>query len=333
MEKPIQIHFSKKLGEIKASYSLPKTATYRLLYADRTYWEHPSFSVLEQYYQTQDIFLYLGEVRTTINLSIELNCVSTNIYWVYQLEDEYLLLINKEPKKGQLKSKGKSYRTVYLTAGDHTADFLAGGHCLIFYFVVNKELLLRYQDTLHFLKKLLRKLDSEHPEFAFSSRLPLDSKTMPSLRRLFALGRLDALALEERIPPIILRLLAIARQSHSQEAFAADKSISKLQQIRQQALTHITMGEVFTIGELAEQFGLDVDYLRQTHKTHFQESLQSFITKSRLTEAYRQIKEEHRTPTEVSFSLGFYDGAAFTKAFKKAYGITPSVLYKRYKRG
>lgn len=330
MESLIQLEFPEALGDIERSHTLPQSVAYRLSYAHCNYWQHSAFTVLEQYYQTKDIFLYLGEVKTEIDLAVKLHCAAANLYWVYQLEDEYLLLIQHKRKGAELKTREKTHRVVYLPAGDHTAYFEKGGHYLIFYFVVDKKLLLRFQDSsLRFLKRLLEKLDCEHPEFAFTVRLPIDAKTMQFIHRLFDLSRSDELAMEERIPPIILRLIALARQHDSKENQSIGKTVDKLNQIRRQVLENIQEGRLFTIHELAEDFNFNVNYLRQSHKKHYQESLQRFITKSKLAEAYRQIADEHRAPTEVAHALGFYDGAAFTNAFKKEYGIVPSDLFQK----
>lgn len=331
MESLIQLEFPLELGKMEPGHNAPRTAAYHLSYAQRNYWEHKKFTVLEQYYRTKDIFLYLGEVKTDINLAIKLRCAEANLYWVYQLEDNYLLLIQHKRKRAELKTKEKNYFAVYLPAGDHTAYFEKGGNYLIFYFVVGRELLLRFQNSsLRFLKKLLEKLDKQHSEFAFTIRLPIETQTMLNIYRLFGLQRLDELALEERIPPIILRLLALARSAHAQQEVSIGNTSTKLSQIRQQVLENIKEGNVFTIRELAEEFNLNVDYMRQSHKSQYYESLQRFITKSKLSEAYRQIAEEHKTPTEVAQGLSFYDGAAFNRAFKKEFGITPSILYQQY---
>lgn len=331
MESLIQIEFPEALEPIQCSHILPRAATYRMNYAHCNHWEHPSFWVVEQYYQTKDIFLYLGEVKTTIDLPITLHCKASNLYWVYQLEDEYLLLVNHEKRKAQLKTKEKSYRAVYVPLGDHSSYFEKDGHYVIFYFVVDKDLLLRFQDTsLRFIKDLLDRLKKDHAEFAFSIRLPIDSRIMLYMRRLFGLGRLDDLALDEHIHPTILRLLALARSQNRQEKTAGGKPLPKVEQIRQQVLENIQSGHSFTIRELAESFDLSIDYLRQIHKQFFHESLQRFITRSRLEEAYRQIAENGKPPTEVAQGLSFYDGAAFTRAFKKEFDITPGILYQQY---
>jgi len=329
----IAIAFPETLAQQQPVHAVPKAASYRLSFAHCNYWEHPAYTVLEQYYQTRDIFLYLGEVKTDIDLSIKLTCEDAHIYWAYQLKGKQELAIQLKRRTIRLKTKAEHYRAVYLPGGTHTAYFKKGVHYLIFYFVVKKSLLLRFRDTsLHFLNKLLENLAQQQATFTCTLPMPLASKITIYLHRLFNLGRQDELGMEEHIPPLILRLVALARQAHYQEQVSEDKTIILLEQLRQQVLENIRESIAFTIKELAEDFRLNAHYLNQLHKRHYHESTQRFITRSKLEEGYRQIAEEGRHPTEVAFSLLFYDGSAFTKAFKKEFGITPNSLYQKCRK-
>lgn len=49
-----------------------------------------------------------------------------------------------------------------------------------------------------------------------------------------------------------------------------------------------------------------------------------WLLKRRLQEAYFQITEKNRKPSDVYLELGFEDLSHFTFAFRKAYGVTPS---------
>ncbi|HWV71159.1 MAG TPA: AraC family transcriptional regulator [Pseudosphingobacterium sp.] len=325
----IQLEFPEALGDIEQSHRLPQSVAYRLSYAHCNYWQHSAFTVLEQYYQTKDIFLYLGEVNTDIDLAIKLRCKAANLYWVYQLENNYLLLINPKRKRAQFKTREKTYRAVYLPAGDHTAYFEKGGHHLVFYFVVDKELLLRFQDSsLRYLKKLLEKLDKGRPGFALSLKLPINAYTMRHLNMLLHAKQVDALELEAEIPHLVLRLLVIARQQHFQQQGFVRMEITKLDEIRAYIKENIKNGAIHSIPAIAQQFELSPYQLRFSHKQAFGTSLQAYITDLRLSEAYYLIKVERFKPLQAAYTMGYSDIRSFRKQFLKRHGITPGELYK-----
>ena len=51
-----------------------------------------------------------------------------------------------------------------------------------------------------------------------------------------------------------------------------------------------------------------------------------WLQQKRLQEAYYQIKEQGKAPSDVYLELGFEDLSHFSYAFKKAYGVAPSRL-------
>ncbi|MFC6101212.1 helix-turn-helix domain-containing protein [Olivibacter domesticus] len=329
MESQIQLEFPQALGDIARSHTLPQSATYRLNYAHCNYWQHSAFTVVEQYYQTKDIFLYLGEVKTDIDLSITLHCNASNLYWVYQLEDEYLLVVNHEKRKAQLKTKEKSYRAVYVPVGDHNSYFEKDGRYLVFYFVVDKDLLLRFQDTsLRFIKDLLNRLKKEHPEFAFSLRLPIDAHTIRHLNKLLHIQKLDALELEGEIPQVIIRLIVIARTAFYRRQQHIRLAVERLAEIRQYIKDSIEVGNIYTISYIAYQFDISPYRLRYSHKQAYEHSLQAYITDLRLKEVHHLIKEEGFRPLQAAYAMGYTEMRSFRKQFIKHFGITPNDLFK-----
>jgi AraC-like DNA-binding protein len=58
----------------------------------------------------------------------------------------------------------------------------------------------------------------------------------------------------------------------------------------------------------------------------FQLSPSRWLVRRRLQEAYYQLKEKGKAPTEVYLAVGFEDLSHFSFAFKKAYGLAPSKI-------
>ncbi|MCF6404435.1 AraC family transcriptional regulator [Chitinophaga filiformis] len=58
----------------------------------------------------------------------------------------------------------------------------------------------------------------------------------------------------------------------------------------------------------------------------FHESPSRWLQQKRLQEAYFQIKEKRRKPSDVYLEVGFEDLSHFSFAFKKTYGVAPSLV-------
>jgi len=332
METLIQLQFPKHLQPVQLRQRLPPSATYHMQYACCKHWQHASFSVIEQYYQTKDIYLYLGEVRTSVDLPITFHCSTAHVYWVYQMQDDYLLVIDHEHKKTKLKSTAKSYRAVYVPVGDHRGYFQKGGHYLIFYFSVDPDLLLRFQDTsLRFLKALLDRLAKEHATFAFSIQLPIDAQVLRHLNKLLHIRKLDALELEGEIPHVILRLIAIARVAFYKQQRHIRLEIEKLEEIRLFIKENLEIGNVYAVPHIAQQFEISPYHLRYSHKQAYGISLQGYMTDLRLKEVYRLIEIERLPPLQAAYAMGYNDIRSFRRQFIKHFDITPNELHKRLK--
>jgi len=328
-ESLIKLEFPNSLGEPTLNHMLPKTATYRLGYALCNYWEHQVYSVVEQYYRTKHIFLYLGEIKTDVDLSIILRCSTPNIYWIYQLEDEYLLVVNCKHRKIPLKPKEKNYQAVYVPSGDHHSHFEKGTHCLVFYFVVDEELLLRFRNTsLHFIKDLLDKLKESHEEFAASLRLPIDAHVLRHLNKLLHHRKLDELELEGEIPLAIIRLIVIARSAFYLRQQHIRLDVERLAEIRLFIKENIDIGNIYTVSQIAYRFDISPYQLRYAHKQAYDQSLQEYITDLRLKEVYHLIKEEGFRPLQAAYAMGYTEIRAFRRQFIKHFGITPNDLFR-----
>lgn len=75
--------------------------------------------------------------------------------------------------------------------------------------------------------------------------------------------------------------------------------------------------------------GISGTYFRQIFLSRFGTTPQNYILSKRLSHAKAIISSgDFNTISEVALSIGFNDPLYFSKAFKKAYGISPSALNK-----
>lgn len=67
-------------------------------------------------------------------------------------------------------------------------------------------------------------------------------------------------------------------------------------------------------------------FKRDFEKFFFLTSPSRWLQQQRLAQAYHLIREKGRRPSDVYLEVGFEDLSHFSFAFKKAYGIAPSLV-------
>jgi len=76
----------------------------------------------------------------------------------------------------------------------------------------------------------------------------------------------------------------------------------------------------------AQLTGRSITVFKKDFEKIFKTSPGRWLQKKRLEEAYYQIKQQGRKPSEVYLDVGFENLSHFSYAFKNEYGISPSLL-------
>lgn len=84
-----------------------------------------------------------------------------------------------------------------------------------------------------------------------------------------------------------------------------------------------------TLPELAEEFFLTPQYLSRFFSRHFHKSFNTYLMEVRLSHARQQLRETFLSMTEISAGNGFGNPSAFSKAFKKYFGCTPTAFREK----
>ena len=79
---------------------------------------------------------------------------------------------------------------------------------------------------------------------------------------------------------------------------------------------------------MAEQLHLDRSQLFRVVKRETGLSPQQYLTRYRLRESLRLLRETELPITEVVYSVGFEDLSHFSRCFKREYGVSP----RQYRR-
>ena len=89
---------------------------------------------------------------------------------------------------------------------------------------------------------------------------------------------------------------------------------------------HLT--EALTVDRVASSIGYSKYHFQRLFHHVTGETVGQYITKRRLTEAAKYLSLQQKSVTEAAFTFGFESHEAFTRAFAKRFGLTPSALRK-----
>ena len=85
---------------------------------------------------------------------------------------------------------------------------------------------------------------------------------------------------------------------------------------------------VLRVEDLAKIAGFSSFHFHRIFSAFMGEPLGCYVRRLRLVRAAGQILESHRTITDIGLEAIYETPAAFTKAFRRYYGVSPSVLRK-----
>lgn len=84
------------------------------------------------------------------------------------------------------------------------------------------------------------------------------------------------------------------------------------------------LGEPLCVTELAAMAGVSRRQIERRFRNATGMSPTSFITRARLDEACRRLRDGSHAIGKIALDLGFYDQSAFTRLFRRHLGTTPS---------
>lgn len=93
----------------------------------------------------------------------------------------------------------------------------------------------------------------------------------------------------------------------------------------QKAIEYISTNYSYpvTVGDIADYVGLSRSHLFRSFETVLQESPKEYLTRFRIKQACYLLRHSNLSVTAVANSAGFESSLYFSKAFKKAKGISP----------
>lgn len=98
-----------------------------------------------------------------------------------------------------------------------------------------------------------------------------------------------------------------------------------------EAIVHIeaNLDEEISLPEVAEKAGYSVFHFGRIFQGVTGETVMDYVRKRRLTEAAKALVQTNRRILDIALDWQYDSHEAFTRAFKRAYGVTPGIFRRR----
>ena len=137
----------------------------------------------------------------------------------------------------------------------------------------------------------------------------------PPLQQIFQRRNINEL--EELLQTLICQLCHYVEENRTSPA---SQLIQKIQAYMQENYGDVDL----TLTRVADQFNLTPNYLSIFFKENAHDTFLNYLTRLRLEEAKRLMRDTHLSITEISERVGYASANSFTRAFKKIEHVTPT---------
>lgn len=127
----------------------------------------------------------------------------------------------------------------------------------------------------------------------------------------------------------IIKILKILNEQKTMEDIPVETEKHKQLVLSIAKYIENTYDERLEVKTLAEHFQISPSYFHKLFKTYFQQSVHQYIMERRMLHAIEDLKYTDFSILDISLKNGFADQKAFTRQFKKRFGITPSAYRKK----
>lgn len=299
------------------SHRLPADCSYRIGYARARCWRGDGWWVAQQWHDARHAYPYLIEVYTARKLRFTVECLREDFHWLYAMDGE--IHLNQRSDGKRLRLYADEHTQVLAGIGTYEMQVASGRH-LLFGFAVERGWVRRYaaqdvggcQSTLYF---------------------PITPAIRAQLLMLATVPPQEGMLLDAAIYRPIAHLTQLTRQAYQGGGPHTPRSLQLAKAVRMYLRDAVkNAGRLPAIGQLAAHFHVTPDYLSRVHRKHYGHSLQNYVMRLRLSEAFRLLTEEQLTVSAVAYRMEFTDLSAFGKLFRKQFKQAPSAVWQAYRR-
>jgi AraC-like DNA-binding protein len=325
MKSTLQLVFhSSMVKHIQQATGIPTVFFHALSFCKAHWHQLPTGKITVQEVSGTDYAIWQWNIQLneTLNCYVEVEEGCIVLLQIIEANDDVLVIGEQ-----QLFLVAKTCLLLYMPAGMHLFT-VNGPTCF----------LILLQPPLSFLEGLKTEVAGVNEMIEHFLRQKKQVYQLPALPILpdswMRLKRLDAQALQQRIPDLKLRSYIIdvlhaygkaAKQqstTHLQYATAKQKARLVKEFLEQQLFDQ----ELPTLTALANKFYTEPRTLTKAFQQLTKQTIPQFILEKRLATAHAFITQSTLPVMEIAFRCGFNDVSHFIRSFKKKYGCTPGSM-------
>ncbi|MDR2284761.1 MAG: AraC family transcriptional regulator [Sphingobacterium sp.] len=309
-------HFGDLYPDSKAESRLPRGLSQPIAYGESHTWHAQGNWCNIQWHNAKHVYLYSIEIETQRQLKIPITISYPDIHWQYMLKGTYSLW----NASGSIPVLTEGHKHLIRgEQGRYAMEVAKGRHWLVG-FNVAAHWLERYPEDLSIgAQHLSRELQ---PDILYQSTpISIIDLDRAELYYLLALSPSPHIMQDSQIYLPISKLI---EQMQTLEAPTLSPILNKMQAVKYYIQQCIAKNEqVPAISALADTFCIDKDYLSRMYRIAEKENLVYYINRLKQERAVELLRNKVPVPA-IAEKLGYSDGAAFRKAFKRYHKVYPS---------
>lgn len=137
-------------------------------------------------------------------------------------------------------------------------------------------------------------------------------------------GNLKKLFIESKVMELLLMQLTQIQEVNEEKS--NDFSFDYDQMVFAKEIILSRLENPLSLQELAKVVGTNECFLKKNFKQAFGKTVFGFLNETKMDKAKHLLQREHKTVKEVADMVGYKNPQHFSVAFKKRYGIQPSLL-------
>ena len=242
----------------------------------------------------------------------------------------YILLKNdihyRLNNMGDMHLKEGQFNMAYLPDADATIFFDQAGEYQNFTIYFPVEILQQYAETFPYLNEFLQQVSGPSPALLLKENGWISSKVS------YIINELLECTYEEPVRRLYydnlireLLLLLLVEKNHNGKDYTT--YMQNLYEAR--SIIQKNTSRHFTIGEVAQQVGLNEAKLKSGFKQVFGTGIFQFMLQAKMYKAWVMVLETNKPVKEIARLTGYTSMQNFLTAFKKYFNATPGSLRKK----
>ena len=287
--------------------------------AEVRYWMGDGYTLIEQSYDTRDVYLCSLEVDASLGVTIPIRCCLHDLYGFYQLEGR--LAIAEEGRVDALRIRAGQYLLSYLPPARYRCRFRQGRHRILYVVLKGKVLFREPSPELASghtpMEALKRRLD----HVAYSSALPMNGAVAATIQHFLRSPGRTYLRRYAAIQALAMSLLFQAiddLELHHQGQGGARELAARMRRYIDEA---VAGGDSVDTEQVAWRFKVSNSYARAIFKAHVGRGIGAYISAAKLAQAKYMLDGGYTPAQAARYVCWTY--SHFSKAFKGEYGMSP----------